>query len=262
MMRRALVARCGASAAFLLLAAFAGCSLLVDTNGLTGSQPHDAGPTPDGTATGDAGCGHALCDDFDDGPIGGPPWTGQILSGGGSLRLDFDASVSPPASLLASCPGAEGLARLVWATDGGAKTIACAFELLLDAAPSGGDEHELFQILFDAPQGKLNGYNLSLHASSTETHVIEYADLPDGGSMYNSFPFAPPPYGRWTLVEMRVDLASPNVTLAVAGANVVAQALTPASGIRGQSVRIGMQIYGGGSAYSAHFDDVRCDVTR
>jgi hypothetical protein len=274
------------------LGALAGCTLLVDTSGLTGgsSDAPDASTSSDATADavdegdgprdapleeadaatdappasdahaplGEAGCTgtvHDFCDDFDHGALGAA-WT-RTFQIGGAFTLD-PLAVSPPSSLLATAAdgGSENLI-LVKNFAGATKGIRCQVALRVDAYDNYTDVlHVDFTVA-----GEAYFVRVGLGGGGT---LNEYGQLPDGGErVRNNWPFQQPPAGQWVDVVLDID-GDPNAgaaTLAVDGAQVLSVALSPPTDATGINVELGA-INTFPLAWRAHYDNVACDLRK
>jgi hypothetical protein len=236
-----------------------------------GSDAGASDASPDASNGGDAssdgfcagGPHHDLCDDFDE----SPPfilWNVQELVGNGELRIDSDASRSPPSSLFARGPGGAQ-ADLLWVVLGGVRSTTCAFDLQIDAMPTGtyGDG-QYADLLFETPGTGVTAYNLSLHVTADGGSFVEFGHLADGGVLSRLYPIPAPALGQWTHVTWSVVLdPAPSVSVAFDGTSVLPPHALTAPANTGETFAIGLsylnQSPGG---VIARFDNVTCDVAR
>jgi hypothetical protein len=260
----------------ILLGLAAGAAAVVTTscdslNGLSGGEGRDAAVSPDGPdeggmhdsapspdaqadATPDAGTfcathqGHTLCDDFDE-PGFRDVWSGgMVVTGGGSLFQDPDASVSPPYSLGAEMPASPtGISSaLTTVFEGLPNAINFSFDLwIVEAGSSGAAVAEVL-----LPSGQQ--FSIVLRGSGPVTLVLEEATRnADGGTNYDDVPgiLFTLATGQWYPVTVALELAGSSggmVSVKVGDAGPLSGVPTDLPMLMGTSVRLstGVADYG------------------
>jgi len=183
---------------------------------------HDA---PDVHATPhDAGMGlcfhgntHAICDDFDDIDAAsglGAKWTTVVSNAGGSVRIESDASVSPPNALsmevdpLDGGSAIEGLAtsKPAAATTSG---VHCELDLLVDHVDPGGGGFYIAGTAVTGAGGDpvtFSGINLALVGESSSASVLLGGEvLYTNGSASPSQSLGGVPTGQWMHATLQLQ---------------------------------------------------------
>jgi hypothetical protein len=254
-----------------------GCSLVVDTSGLTSVATEDAaGDRASGTdggadgasldaltdaLTADGGtvCDATFCDDFDDGPVGAK-WSRSIVNQG---AIDLSTKyTSAPSALRARFFGSQSTddRYAMLERDLGTGTrVHCEFSMYVTARAD-KDVNDPFRIRTTA--AGISDYLLYLVLPSTGgialADDIHYAD--GGCACPQKFAtFDPFPVGAWRRITVETDFTT--ATLSVDGAVVVTSTFGPI--VPDGPIVVGL----GGRAFSSItsdtlFDDFSCTITK
>ena len=198
--------------------ALASCTLLVDTDGLTGpeagSEPRDgAGPSSEAAADGGiadsaprAPCpADAFCDDFDDGGIGSG-WTTVVAAGGNLTVADGRGRSLPAAARSLLLPGDASTDKraLLIKSFGDRTQLHCSFAFWIEKANADTD---IASFTWKTEDGR----NFFTWLDSYEKKsLLGVAFLPSG-------PYPPGgdlpllPRGKWVEIDFRTDFTSIDV---------------------------------------------------
>ena len=259
---------------FAITTAAAGCSLLVDTSGLSGSAAEDAAsdravPNEGGaldagaeaTSSSDAGrtCDATFCDDFDDGPLGAK-WTKTTLAGGGTLELATPAR-SLPNALRAQFHGVsspQDRYAMLEQDLGLGKSVRCDFSIYVASRPN-MDLDDVFRIRTRGPG--VGDFLLYFAVSTGGGSLADDIAYPDGGCAcpQKYVPFTQLPVSSWAHVTVETNFSTATVT--VDGTMVVSDTFGPI--VPNEPIVVGL----GGRAFSSItsdvlFDDFSCTITR
>ncbi len=254
-----------------------GCSLLVDTSGLTSATTEDgaadrASATDGGAdvssldaatdalaADGGIVCDATFCDDFDDGPVGAK-WSRAIVNKG-SIDLATKYT-SAPSALRARFFGSDSTddRYAMLERDLGTGTrVRCDFSMSVTARAD-RDVNDPFRIRTTAPG--VSDYLLYLVLPAAGgialADDIQYSDggcaCPQRLTSFDSFPI-----GAWRRITIETDFTT--ATLSVDGAVVVTNTFGPI--VPNGPIVVGL----GGRAFSSItsetlFDDFSCTITK
>ena len=266
----------------LVVAASAGCSLLVDTSGLfsDATMPSNEAAAADARPSSDADLGvdtavavdasapdarfvcsdaSTFCDTFDDGPLGAR-WDKQTMLAGGTLSLTPSAFSAPwaleldlPARTGGTTERAAVLSKTLLASSAGA--VSCRFQMNVTVAPTApGDDFAVFLI---EPLPTPNDHIFEMKVSSGLLSASENFAPDAGVDMKNAF--GVPKVGTWVLIELSLDLAAKTMTASVDGASKT----FPVTDMTGTtSLRVSLAETGDSddAHMAARFDDFECTV--
>jgi hypothetical protein len=273
------------SMAIVALAPLIACSLVVDTQGLSGGAQTDGGgaegatpgppPAPppvsegggddagsDADAfsfdAGDAPC--SFCDDFDKTALGAS-WTDKNENRG-ALSLSNDA-LSPPNSLLAQLTGGAGnqtgdisLRRDIATTE---KRVRCEVDMKIVASLGTTGEIDLFEIFTYAADPK--SYEVYIAHSDDKWQIAEYGTYQDSGTIDRIQPLSTAPNGgSWVHVTFSTD----GSTASIAFDGVTAGTLGGLTNVTGTKMHFGVGLpyvsKDAPAGASVLFDNVACYV--
>ncbi len=233
-----------------MAAAIAACTLVVDTDGLSGgptaedggkdvtaapsdamSDATDALPVDGGGAKGCAREAHEFCDDFDDGGLG-VTWSMLTVSGNPSVTLTDAASVSSPNGLEVNVSaitdgGVRRVAYLTKSIVGSVKGVEVTFDVRADVLTGGGVNYATLS--FDPAAGESSSYySVGLAGAQKSATLYEYKEYPDGGYIEHDHAMSLLPLQKWLHMRFVLTIASPaSYQLFVDGVSAAQGPLTP-----------------------------------
>jgi hypothetical protein len=257
------------------------CSLLVDTNGLSGGAPplpasdsavgsSDA-PANDAPSEGvDAASGfrdcdatpHEVCDDFDDGVLGAR-WSGQSVAGGGVLAFASDAGLSPPNALrstLARTPPDGGFAAASLYKDiaRAASVVDCELDIQVLA---GGGFQALDVSFANAAGDTVCGIAANVADTSDGAHLREYRFAGTTYTLLHEYPLPALAARVWHHASLAATITGENtgtVKLVIDGTSLVDTSLSPKEAP--SRLRLTLSENYTSTPFDALFDDVYCDI--
>lgn len=273
-----------------------GCSLLVDSGGLTGAGASDGQPdssagedaadaSDDGGQTGidaaaeaeaggdtaspESGAGfcaasaHDFCDDFDGPPLA-QKWT-EVVTEAGTVTLTGDKSVSAPnalrVQLQAGAPDYKSAAPFQMLTSPSASYHLEASVLVLDKSDQGSVE--VLALSFNPPSG-FTAYDVLFGISEGRYRLMEWAQETGVGDHTNHSDLATSTsFAAWRRVEIDVTLSTSGSTavLKLDGQVAGQVELEPAPAL---GVRVGVgaaQVEGITGSWTILVDDVAIDAS-
>ncbi len=181
---------------------------LVDSTTSTDGAAADAGAVVDATTLPVRFCadaqGASFCDDFDEPDGGFSRWSSTHV-GMGTLTVDLDASVSPPASLLATCVGG-GMFNGVSLTENlsGHTRARLSADVRLDAFDKIGYGSILEIHLLPLPSG-FGDYRVALIYTAGLMTLDVYSENNEGGSVQNATPIALD-FSAWQHISIEIAM--------------------------------------------------------
>jgi hypothetical protein len=250
------------------LAVATACSLVVDTDGLSGGGPDasaEDAPVPgdasaDATPAPDAGrCDADFCDDFDEGVLGAR-WS-RVVAQRGTIAFDTTSFRSAPRSFRATtqADAGEATAYLAYDLPSVPKAIECSFSLRVNA-PDGGTVGYADVFQFAAVGPGIGEYQLRLGFFQGQPSVREdvYFDDAACGCPRKDVDLPPIAPGAWLRVTMATDFTT--LTVTYADAQVYKgpfTGFTPTA----VSVILGLEDFSRRSA-DVQYDDLACRFAR
>jgi hypothetical protein len=251
---------------------FTACAAVLDLKDLPATREDDGGVSndaqpddahPDGTSA-DGGAPealcvapHDLCDTFDDSPDLAIPsrWTSTTTVAGGLVGVVNDIVLSPPNSLRAFLPAADGglapRALVQRNFTGSFRGATCSF----DARSQGG-----LTTLWTMQAANVS-YAVEWLYDGASVAEIREVTASDGGALHENGTTFGFPHDEWHKVT--IDVSATLVTFSVDGKVAITWGVTvpPMTGL---NLVFGAVPYGGNFAVPAHnhFDNVVCDLHR
>jgi hypothetical protein len=251
------------------------CSLLVDTNGLSGGPaaspdgdaPDGSSDAPGGDALLDADVGfrdcdatpHDFCDDFDNG-VFGARWSGQTLTNGGVVSLD-DAGLSPPNALRATLvplhDGGNGGAALFKNIMRVASFVSCEFDVQILEG-----DFQAFDLSFEDDAG-VTTYGVSFNVGDTSpgAHLREYTVSGSTYVVLHQYSLPAMATGVWHHASFVVSIAggdAGSATLTIDGTPFVDARLAPKPAL--SLYRLTLSETFTTDPFDALYDNVHCDI--
>lgn len=263
-----------------MLGALAGCSLLVDTGGLSESASPDAAvdgaappgvpppgsppgvpPPPPPPGSGDGGvetgtpfvCDAAFCDDFDDGGFGAK-WSKTTIVGATVTFGLEDAGVSPPNALLLDMAlrTATTSRRGYLTRDVPFGSARCDFDMSIDEAGASTDDLGLFAISV----ATTDSYELELKSGAGRLFVYETFKLVDAAVNEKKLDVAGRPLAGFHHVSFATDWTT--LTITIDGALVQLGLRGGVTGATTMSYLLGETGDGDLSHFAVRYDNVAC----
>lgn len=238
----------------------AGTTSSGDAAPVTDAAPEAADARPSTFCT-KLGGEHALCDDFDFGPLG-EPWSGETRLGG---RLELvEAGVSEPNALAVIGevnPTNVGLEKEILRPFSG---IVCVFDFRV--VQLGQPTTAVVGLSFVSPE--VSRYTISLAVDADGAELETYSEGAAGGAAATKDPLPAPPIGAWRKVRLDVVVrppavggGTPRAVVLVNGEQQVTRELTPPSNIQRARFKIGLVngLAGAKNDWHVQFDNVVCD---
>jgi hypothetical protein len=201
-----------------------------------------------------------LCTDFDTGSFS-TSFASVTVSSAATLGADSHAFTSPPSSLLATLPLAaqsNDVAFVAQTFTGTASSVVYAFDLRVDAWPTGGKVAVVATVVID--DGLATEHSLRFFVTDTSAGVEEV--FVSGTTQYLDHALTSHPLlGTWTRVELDIDLAGRTCSASLGGAPALANApLASTWGPGTPEVHLGISFVSAQSAaWAARFDNVVFD---
>lgn len=221
-----------------------------------------------GDAASNMGCEgpHALCDDFDDKPLGDLSiWTSATPGlRGASLALVDASFVSAPRSLLALVPADAGgtpAAFLSKSFVGGAATIDCRFAMRVESVGSGVLHVATLSIL-PPPATGFAIANVELRAVLDALDLRLDTPMTDGGAFSIQRNLGPPLLGQWLDTRIRLSQlgTTPRIEIWLGGKSALDEAVTlPPVGTAILEIGV-IDAVQSTDDMRVGFDDVMCDL--
>lgn len=197
---------------------------------------------------------HAVCDDFNDGPLGGA-WSSVERTSPDLLGLVTDKWVSPPRALRSATT--TGTAGLVKSVGQSVQSVDCRVNYQLVSGPRA----QLFKLEFTDTAGDYASFDVYLGLGSASVLIVT-SSLADGASGYQPFTVGAVPSKTWLRVRFVVSFSPSGdgtLTLTVDDTQLLSERLAGPRGAKLSKIWLG-EDNDNGTPYEALFDDVVCDV--
>jgi hypothetical protein len=257
------------------MAASVGCSLLVETSGLSGdvtplsseagagdaTPGTDAGTDAPGTKTDAAiACDATFCDGFDDGPIGArwdikePPVAATLALVPGTLSAPWALELDLPQRAPASFERMAFLAKSFHLTAG---TVSCRFSVNVVLPPAANGDFALFQI-DPSPVSDNHVFEMKV-VNDGSLEMRERYDA-DGGGVEIKNTFGTPPAGQWVSIALAADFNAHTLTATLNSAPSKTFSMVAPAGVTSVKLSLGETGDSDSAHFTARFDDFACSV--
>ena len=267
-----------ALASLALGATLAGCSLLVDTDGLSAGAPpgavDDGGSGRDaalaerdamtiGDATSDVCAGsHTFCDSFDDGTNDPTTRWDDVQLDGASIAFDTTTAVSAPRSLRFDLSSGTGSRRstIDKRVPTKQKDVTVTFDIRIDA-PSSQDfgAIEYASIVLSPPPPGVTSHAVSLYQYGGAPPGVAYYRTPEDSGNNRAELTPGIAFGVWQRIAFHLVLGdSPKVSVSLNGAPSAVVKVSPVT-LEAVEIRLGFDTADARTATTVRYDNVTVD---